>query len=153
MACPLLRTLVLASTFLAAAPIAGAQTKAQVKNQGNAHSPKGTQIQLSSVATPLVFEPNRGQASPEFQWIGRGSGFVLGIEPAGASLEFRNPTVAAPLPAKPLFPNAPALTTQKQTVKKAQSELVRLHLAGSTDWKLNGANPTGGISNYFIGKD
>lgn len=148
-----LLTLVLTSTCLALVPTADAQSRTQSNNARNGQSAKGTQVQLSSTPRPLVFEPNEGQGNPQFQWIGRGAGFLVGIGSGGASIEFRNRSAAPPQRAKQLFPSATALMKQKQSAKAPQSELVKLHLAGSASWKPSGANPTGGISNYFIGKD
>ena len=134
------------------AGILSAQTKTQPKSQAKAPTQNGTQIQLSSLQTPLVFEPNQGQANSDFQWIGRGAGFRLGLGSDGATLEFRDATVAPLTRAKPSFPSALVSTKEKQPATKSQSTLVKMHLAGSSGWKLEGASPTKGTSNYFIGK-
>jgi hypothetical protein len=139
----------LAATILALAPAVQTQTKSQPASP-KTQTPKGVQVQLSSTNTALVFEPNRGQAASNFQWIGRGAGFRLGIASDGATLEFRDN--ATPTPSKPLFPNASQVKKSQSTQKSAQSTLVKLHLSGSNGWKSTGTNPTGGISNYFIGK-
>jgi len=141
-------TFVLSAAFLIVAPTVHMQTKAQPKSQSSAQAQKGVQIQLSSTKSPLVFEPNRGQAASEFQWIGRGAGFRLGITSDGATIEFRDRAGAAP--SKPLFPNA-SQVAKSSTRQKTQSTLVKLHLSGSSGWKPAGVSPTGGISNYFIG--
>ena len=142
-------TFVLTAAFLILAPTVQMQTTAQPKSQPRAQSQKGVQIQLSSTKTPLVFEPNLGQAASEFQWIGRGAGFRLGITSDGATLEFRDRSAVTP--SKPLFPNASQVTKSSTKQKSAQSTLVKLHLAGGSGWKPAGVSPTGGISNYFIG--
>jgi len=139
---------VLSAAFLIVAPTVHMQTKVQPKSQSSAQAQKGVQIQLSSTKSPLVFEPNRGQAASEFQWIGRGAGFRLGITSDGATIEFRDR--AATAPSKPLFPNA-SQVAKSSTRQKTQSTLVKLHLSGSSGWKPAGVSPTGGISNYFIG--
>jgi Beta-propeller repeat len=135
--------LALAVAFLVSAPGAHTQTQSQIQPQ------KGVLIQLSPTATPLVFEPNRGQAASNFQWIGRGAGFRFGITSDDATLEFRDRTITTP--SKPPFPDASQVKAQTKQ-KAAQSTLVKLHLSGSTGWKATGASPTGGVSNYFIGK-
>ena len=59
-------------------------------------------VQLSSKQTPLVFEPNQGQAASVYRWIGRGAGFRIGITAEGTTIEILDRTIATP--AKPLFP-------------------------------------------------
>jgi Beta-propeller repeat len=139
----------LTATLLVLAPTVQTQTKSQPSSP-KTQTPTRIQVQLSPAKTALVFEPNRGQAASNFQWIGRGAGFRLGIASDGATLEFRDN--AATTPSKPLFPNASQVMKSKTTQKSAQSTLVKLHLSGSNGWKSVGVNPTGGISNYFIGK-
>jgi len=133
-------------TFLI--PVLSAQT--QVNTSSPTQTQKGIQIQLSSTETPLVFEPNRGQAASNFQWIARGAGFRVGITSDSATLEFRDRTATTPL--KSPFPDASQVKKPQTKSKAAQSTLVNMHLGGSNGWKLVGASPTGGISNYFIGK-
>jgi hypothetical protein len=125
------------------------QTKTQPENQPKVQAQKGVEFQLSSRKTPLVFEPNRGQAVSEFQWIGRGAGFRVGISADGAVLEFRDRT--APMPSRRLFVDASELTKSRPKQQSAQSALVKFHLLGSNGWRVAGAGSTGGISNYFIG--
>jgi hypothetical protein len=50
------------------------------------------------------------------------------------------------------FPDASQVAKSKAKPKAVQSTLVSVHLSGSSGWKLAGASPTGGVSNYFIGK-
>jgi hypothetical protein len=140
----------LTATLLIVAPPAQTQTKIQPSSQPKAQTAKGVQVQLSPAKTALVFEPNRGQAASNFQWIGRGAGFRLGITSEGATLEFRDH--AATTPSKPLFPNVSQIAKSQTNQKSAQSTLVKLHLPGSNGWNSIGGKPTGGISNYFIGK-
>lgn len=157
---------VLTVAFLAGAVLAQVQTKTQTKAQ----APKQAQAQpttqatikaqpqtkakapvpLNLTQTPLVFEPNRGQAAAEFPWIARGQGFRIGITADGAALEFRDRAAAVP---RPLFrrPFDTAKSPASTGKKTAQSSLVKLHLSGSGGWKAEGASPTGGTSNYFIG--
>ena len=144
---PFLRFALMA-TLLTVAPTAHTQTSTQPENLPKVQAQKGVQIQLTSMKTPLVFEPNRGQAASEFQWIGRGAGFRIGITSDGAMLEFRDRKAAAP--SRQLFVNASELT-KPRTKQSVQGTLVKFHLLGSNGWKLAGVSPTGGISNYFIG--
>jgi len=141
--------LALVGALLLPEPTSQAQTKLSVKNLAKAPAKKGVDLQLSSVKTPLVFEPNKGQADPAFQWIGRGAGFRVGLAANGATIEFRDRTVARP--SKPVLPDVNQLTRAAPS-KGSHSTLLKLRLAGSSGWKVAGASPTGGISNYFIGK-
>ncbi|MBB5329771.1 SBBP repeat-containing protein [Tunturiibacter gelidoferens] len=136
------------ATFLFFTSAAQPQTPSSNKTQ--TPTQKGAQFQLSPAKTPLVFEPNRGQAASNFQWIGHGAGFRLGISNDGATLEFVD-RKATP-PAKPRFLNPSDLAKPQAKSKSAPSTLVKLHLSGSNGWKPAGAEPSGGISNYFIGK-
>jgi hypothetical protein len=139
----------LVGTYLLAAPMLHAQTKVPAENMAKAPSQKGTEVQLSSIETPLVFEPNKGQGASEFNWIGRGAGFRVGIGANGATIEFRD-TSATTAP-EPAIPDLKQLEKAREKSKSAKSTLVKLHLTGSSGWKVDGTGPTGGISNYFIG--
>ncbi|MBB5343821.1 hypothetical protein HDF10_001796 [Edaphobacter lichenicola] len=140
--------LAVTATLLVVAPAVQTQTRPNI--QPTPQTPQGVEVQLSPAKTPLVFEPNRGQAASDFQWIGRGAGFRLGITSDGATLEFGEH--AAAKPARSLFPSVSQLRKLQTKPKSAQSTLVKLHLSGSSGWKPMGTKPTGGISNYFIGK-
>ena len=131
-------------------PLAYAQTKVPVGKMAKAPKQKGADLQLSPVKTPLVFEPNRGQADSAFQWIGRGAGFRVGLGSDGATIEFRDRNAASG--PKPAIPDLKQQAKAKGKSKGAHPTLVKLHLTGSSGWKVAGASPTGGISNYFIGK-
>jgi hypothetical protein len=109
------------ATLLTVAPTAHTQTRTQPENLPKVQAQKGVQIQLTSMKTPLVFEPNRGQAVSEFQWIGRGAGFRVGITSDGAMLEFRDRKAAAP--SKQFFVNASELTKPRTKQKSAQGTL------------------------------
>ncbi|MBB5341567.1 SBBP repeat-containing protein [Tunturiibacter gelidoferens] len=143
--------LTLTAALLVVAPAVQSQTQPNIRPKiQKTQTPQGVEVQLSSAQTALVFEPNRGQASSNYQWIGRGAGFRLGITSDGATLEFGEHTAAKS--SKPLFPNASQLSKVQTKQKSAQSTLVKLHLTGSDGWKPMGTKPTGGVSNYFIGK-
>ncbi len=139
----------LVGTYLLAAPTLYAQTKVPAEKMAKAPSQKGTDVQLSSIQTPLVFEPNKGQAALEFQWIGRGAGFRVGVGANGATIEFRDRSATTAPEAA--IPDLEQLTKAREKSTSAKSTLVKLHLTGSSGWKVDGAGPTGGISNYFIG--
>ncbi len=143
--------LALTATLLIVTPNLHAQTSTQPASQSSTQASKGVEVQLSSAKTALVFEPNRGQAAPTFQWIGRGSGFRIGITSDGATLEFRDHTPT--LQSKALTPDASQVTKSQPSQKAPQSTLVKFHLLGSSGWKLVVDKPTGGISNYFLGKN
>src|SRR5215470_15371057 len=73
---------------------------------------------------PLVFEPNRGQAGPQVIFLARTGGFTLFLTAGEA--------VLAPRDGSP----------------------VRMRLVGSGQpLRIEGLEPTGGISNYFLGND
>jgi hypothetical protein len=119
----------LAAVLLALAPAAHTQTTTQPENLPKVQAQKGVQLQLTAMKTPLVFEPNRGQAVSRFQWIGRGAGFRIGLTSDGAMLEFRDRKAAAP--SKQLFINSSGLTNPRTKQGSAQGTLVKLHLSGS----------------------
>jgi len=84
--------------FLMAAAPAQAQSEAPVKAPAKGASKSQTPAKTAAVAqaqmlagnAPLVFEPNRGQAPANVQWLARGSRFVIGLTSDGAVLEFRD---------------------------------------------------------------
>ena len=130
--------LVLTSIVLVVAPLAKIEAKTPPPWQ-----------QLPATSIPLVFEPNLGQAAAEVQWLARGSGFRMGLTSDGATIEVRDRTM--PPPSKRHFrdPLAAARPSAKQ--QAIRGSLVKLRLIGAAGWKMVGGNPTGGISNYFIG--
>ena len=152
------------TVLLIAEPSAQAQTKRQAqiqaKNPPESRAPAElqtiAQVQMLAAHAPLVFEPNRGQAPPNVQWLARGSRLIIGLTSDGAALEFRDEGNPSPAPRdlRPLAPPAqPDLNRFATPVapKEIKSSLVKLHLVGSGAWKTDGVSPTGGISNYFIG--
>ena len=151
--------------FLMAAAPAQAQSEAPVKAPAKGASKSQTPAKTAAVAqaqmlagnAPLVFEPNRGQAPANVQWLARGSRFVIGLTSDGAVLEFRDegnsPAAPRSLGALTAPPQPNVNRSARPTVPKAvKSSQVKLHLSGSSSWKADGVSPTGGISNYFIGK-
>jgi len=73
---------------------------------------------------PLVFEPNRGQTASAVSWLARGPGYQL------------------------------FLTSDAATFVLPDRSAVRMKLNGSQGWNTPaGLEPTGGVSNYFLGAD
>jgi hypothetical protein len=73
---------------------------------------------------PIVFEPNRGQTAAKVQWLARGPGYRLFLGEDG------------------LY------------ILAGKQAPVRMKLAGGHPWRaIEGLQPTGGVSNYFIGND
>lgn len=78
---------------------------------------------------PLLFEPNRGQVEKEVKWLARCRGYTLFLTEREAVMALRQG-------------------------KDKPSSVVRMRLAGSQPWRASeGLEPTGGISNYFLGND
>ena len=145
----LLTFVVLAAASLVAAPFAKAQTKPAPTKQ-SAQKPEPP-VQMSPAKTTLVFEPNRGQFAPNVRWVARGSGFAIAVDADGATIETHQRNGQTPKPSR----TAAAQRLSKAAEPKAaiQTGTVKMRLAGSNAWKLEGAKPTGGTSNYFFGKD
>jgi hypothetical protein len=72
----------------------------------------------------LVFEPNRGQADPQVSFLARGGGYTLFLTRREAVVAFSG---SAPIRIRPSCAQEPQA--------------------------MDGLEPTGGISNYFIGND
>ncbi len=73
---------------------------------------------------PLVFEPNRGQADPQVTFLARGGGYTL------------------------------FLTRREAVVAVSGSAPIRIRPSCAQEPQaIDGLEPTGGISNYFIGND
>src|SRR5262249_2866604 len=123
-----LSSLILSATFLSAAP------------------------QPQAVHLPLVFEPNRGQFPAQVEWIARGPGYQLTLTSEGVMMMVRE---GAAEPAKrelmPELLHAPILTPVSA---KPTYTTVRTKLTGSRPWnQVSGLEPTGGVTNYFLGND
>src|SRR5262249_34911558 len=85
-------------------------------------------------AAEIVFEPNRGQAPSEVQWLARGPGYQVALTSDGAILALQESAKS----------NAPEVARVPETAK--------LRLAGGRAWNhIEGLEPTGGVSNYFTG--
>src|SRR5580704_1196017 len=105
---------------------------------------------------PVVFEPNRGQAPGQVTWSARGVGYQLYLTSTGASIVLAEPLTeplqAAAIPTPASFPGKPG--AQPFTLPKARISVIGMTLAGSHSWSsVEGLEPTGGVSNYLIGKN
>jgi FG-GAP-like repeat/Beta-propeller repeat len=94
---------------------------------------------------PLVFEPNRGQAPAEVKWLARGPGYQLFFAREGVTMGVEEGAAEAS------GSQQPPARGHTSTVKYSME---RMKLAGSRPWDdLTGLEPTGGVSNYFVGNN
>ena len=102
---------------------------------------------LSAASAPqqfhrhLTFEPNRGQAPAQFQWLGQSSTYRVLLDDESATIVIPNKAdlqaVSTRLPGTP-------------PPRRLKYSAVRMKLAGGRPWKeITGAEPTTGVSNYF----
>ncbi len=149
-------SLVLTAVLLLGAPLAQAQSKTQPQSKPLPMSMAPTQSKpkVPLVPSQLVFEPNRGQAKSDVQWLARGAGYAIAIDSAGATLEFRDHLAATPPSSlRNVFQRGQKLDVKRPKTTRTPSSLVKFHLSGGANWKAEGVSPTGGISNYFMGKN
>jgi hypothetical protein len=101
---------------------------------------------------PLVFEPNRGQAPEQVKWIARASGYLLFITTDGVTMMLPDGSAEEPKGiAMPIKFNHPESFSKLST---RDLSTVRMKLTGSHAWDAAaGLEPTGGVSNYFLGSD
>ncbi len=98
---------------------------------------------------PMSFEPNRGQADPQFKFVARGSGYTLLLSPAEADLGLRS---AADSSTQAKDPAGPALAN----VVKAPNPYATLRLrflGANAAAKIEGLDEQPGVSNYYFGDD
>jgi hypothetical protein len=101
---------------------------------------------------PLAFEPNLGQAPAQVSWTARGQGYQLFITSSGASMTVAEPV--SPLPANAAFSIPGKPTVQQAASLKGRVSVIGMNLVGSHSWsKVAGLEPTGGTSNYLLGRD
>ena len=139
----------------------GATSTSTTSTTGAAGAKAQAAVTLNTADTKLVFEPNRGQFAANVEWIAKGSGFAIGLGADGATIETHEASEAPAMDAGlPAAGTRPAPTEAKVGGKHARPappamkiSTVKMHLANANAWKLEGAAPTGGISNYYIGKD
>ncbi len=154
----LLLPFALTAAIFAAAPLTQAQTTPTPKSftqsptQAKVQPKSQPQVQPLPSQTPLVFEPNRGQAAPNVQWLARGSGFSVALTSDGATIEFHDRAASqAPAASSSIPQLLPVRTPSRGPLASVQSSVVQMHLSGGNAWKLEGVSPTGGTSNYLIG--
>ncbi|HKS80980.1 MAG TPA: SBBP repeat-containing protein [Candidatus Acidoferrales bacterium] len=167
------------TTFLAIGLIAAViflplpQSDTKANGQMNAGMTRPTKLQTSPVVkaqapvmldpgkTMLVFEPNQGQFASNVEWIAKGTGFAIGIGADGATIETHEasaiPMLDAGLPSKSIWggPTAAGVVPKRGRLAAPAiiTAAIKMRLANANGWRLEGASPTGGVSNYYIGKD
>jgi hypothetical protein len=98
--------------------------------------------------SPVVFEPNLGQAPAQFSWIAHGPGYRLLLTAQGADILLQEGHRAlaeqGPFRTEPSGINSP----------DPSISTLRMKLNGSHSWNnISGLEPTGGFSNYLVGRD
>jgi len=97
---------------------------------------------------PIVFEPNRGQFAPDVQWAARASGYQMFITADSATFVLVE-TAGQPTQKS----SALSLAEMESAARDTRETVLRMKLTGSRGWRANGMEPTGGVSNYFVGND
>ncbi len=93
---------------------------------------------------PLVFEPNQGQSPKPVKWLARGAGYDVFLTTEGATITLRK-HAALPLPTDAAARMKALLDPSAQPTYST----IQMKLLGSRPWNhLQGADPTGGVSNY-----
>jgi Beta-propeller repeat len=101
---------------------------------------------------PLAFEPNLGQVPGQFSWTARGQGYQLFLTTSGASITVAEPVAPSPADAAFSIPGKPVV--QQAALLKGRVSVIGMNLVGSHSWsKVEGLEPTGGVSNYPLGND
>jgi hypothetical protein len=101
-----------------------------------------TQAQVGATygQVPLAFEPNVGQAQPQFDYVSHGAGYTVLLGPTGAVVHLQQTA-----PANPLDPTS---------LPSTSSTLVQMQFVGAaTNTQPFALDKLPGISNYFIGND
>jgi len=89
--------------------------------------------------SPLVFEPNRGQADPSVRFVSHAGRSTLGLTSTGAVLA---------------LPGGSASTAPGSLSRPARSDLLGMTFVGSNPSPaVAGSDRLSGVSNYFIGND
>jgi Domain of unknown function DUF11/Beta-propeller repeat len=97
-----------------------------------ANRPGSHPVSASSLSFPLFFEPNVGQTDSRVKFLARGSGYGLFLTADEAVLSLQHHSVKG---------------------RPSTSNVVRMHLDGSSTVRVQGAEQLPGKSNYFIGND
>jgi Beta-propeller repeat len=101
---------------------------------------------------PLAFEPNLGQAPAQVSWTARGQGYQLFLTSKGASITLAESV--APSVTDTAFSLPANLGARQVPLLKGRISVMGMNLVGSHPWSMvQGLEPTGGVSNYLLGKD
>jgi hypothetical protein len=101
-----------------------------------------------SLRSPVVFEPNQGQAPKEIKWIARGPDYQFLLTAKGATIVLQDRTKTNRQPASTLE------TEELSTGSRQPLSTLRMRLSGSRTWSdITGLDATGGIGNYLLGND
>jgi hypothetical protein len=102
----------------------------------------------------LVFEPNRGQAPAPVKWLARAPGYTLFITSEGVTMVLEDPAANSAPAQRGFAPVSFRNPAAGRPSAPAHGGIVRMKLTGSQPWDaITGLEPTGGVSNYFIGND
>jgi hypothetical protein len=115
---------------------------------------------FSEQRLPIVFERNRGQTDSRVQFLARGSGYTLFLGPDAVTAVIRGAARGSTDSNNTLdrqdyaTVGGPPTAEQGSTEPPTPFRAVRMQFVGSNDeTTFEGREPTGGISNYFIGTD
>ena len=88
-------------------------------------------VKTAVAKMPMIFEPNRGQTDSRVKYVARGAGYTVFLTgPSSAVMAFH--------PVKP----------------EAKADRLTMNLAGANgSAQAHAEEPTGGVSNYYIGND
>jgi hypothetical protein len=99
---------------------------------------------------PVVFEPNRGQAPAQTKWIAHGPGYQLFFGKRSVTMRVTEKSSQPSNAVKTVS----LLTSKLPSTGSTKYTTVGIKLDGSHPWDdVTGLEPTGGISNYFLGND
>ncbi len=101
---------------------------------------------------PMSFEPNRGQADSQFNFLARGSGYTLLLSPAEADLGLRSAANSSTSSTQAKTPGDPS----SASVVKAPNPYATLRLrflGANAAAKIEGLDEQPGVSNYYLGND
>jgi hypothetical protein len=100
-----------------------------------------------SLANPIAFEPNVGQAPPQVSWLARGPRYQFLLTSQGATIVLQES-------AQKKVHRASLAEDPNLISSQAPIDTLQMKLNGSHAWKaLKGIGATGGISNYLLSKD
>jgi len=89
----------------------------------------------------VLFEPNRGQAPSQVQWIGRNQDYLLAVTQNGVSLVWSERT-------------GKTVRANRRPSSSMKTRGVQMRLEGAQAWNnMIGQEATGGVSNYLVGNN